>query len=160
MVKLNPMKVLGIDHGTKRIGLAMSDGLKKFAWDFGLIDNGVFKPTSKEDAIAFDFKSFSKAGSIINMLCVICKTHTVSEVVFGLPLMLDGTESPQTAKVKEFAGKFMEECEEQGLEIEFHFEDERLTSVEAENIKTEKDEIDVISAKIILQGYLDKIGRN
>lgn len=135
-------RVIGLDIGTKRIGIALSDPLLITAQPFTTIDR---KP--EKDAI-------DKIANII-------KEYSVEKIVAGLPLMMNGDFGPQAQDCEEFAKKI-----EQKTNINVIFVDERLTSFEAEEIlkaqkvkyTKDKGKVDMIAASIILQEYLDTKG--
>ena len=132
-------RCIGIDLGTKRVGLALSDSLNIIASPFKtltFIDN--------DDLV-------SKLSNIIN-------DNNVKTIILGLPLNMSGVDTEQTKKVRFFKGCLTK------LNIPILFEDERLSSVSAkkslvmQNVKTghNKAEIDRTAAAIILQQFLDK----
>ena len=135
-------RVLGIDYGDSRIGLAMSDPLK---------------------IIASPFKTIRNEGNekCLQVFQSLIKEKDVEAIVVGLPMGLKGQETVQTKKVREFADLLY------ALKLPIHLEDERLSSVSAEksmiqqNIKTghNKELIDQRAAAIILQQFLDKQNR-
>jgi|TARA_B100001013_G_scaffold131051_1_gene76533 putative Holliday junction resolvase len=135
-------RVLGIDYGDSRIGLAMSDPLK---------------------IIASPFKTIRNEGNekCLQVFQSLIKEKDVEAIVVGLPIGLKGQETVQTKKVREFANLLY------ALKLPIHLEDERLSSVSAEksmiqqNIKTghNKGLIDQRAAAIILQQFLDKQNR-
>ena len=135
-------RVLGIDYGDSRIGLAMSDPLK---------------------IIASPFKTIRNEGNekCLQIFQSLIKEKDVEAIVVGLPIGLKGQETVQTKKVREFANLLY------ALKLPIHLEDERLSSVSAEksmiqqNIKTghNKGLIDQRAAAIILQQFLDKQNR-
>ena len=135
-------RVLGIDYGDSRIGLAMSDPLK---------------------IIASPFKTIRNQGNekCLQLFQSLIKEKDVEAIVVGLPIGLKGQETVQTKKVREFANLLY------ALKLPIHLEDERLSSVSAEksmiqqNIKTghNKGLIDQRAAAIILQQFLDKQNR-
>ena len=135
-------RVLGIDYGDSRIGLAMSDPLK---------------------IIASPFKTIRNEGNekCLQVFQSLIKDKDVEAIVVGLPMGLKGQETAQTKKVREFADLLY------ALKLPIHLEDERLSSVSAEksmiqqNIKTghNKGLIDQRAAAIILQQFLDKQNR-
>jgi putative Holliday junction resolvase len=135
-------RVLGIDYGDSRIGLAMSDPLKIIASPFNTIRN----------------EGNEKCLQVFQSLI---KDKDVEAIVVGLPMGLKGQETVQTKKVREFANLLY------ALKLPIHLEDERLSSVSAEksmiqqNIKTghNKGLIDQRAAAIILQQFLDKQNR-
>ena len=135
-------RVLGIDYGDSRIGLAMSDPLK---------------------IIASPFKTIRNEGNekCLQVFQSLIKEKDVEAIIVGLPIGLKGQETVQTKKVREFANLLY------ALQLPIHLEDERLSSVSAEksmiqqNIKTghNKGLIDQRAAAIILQQFLDKRNR-
>jgi len=135
-------RVLGIDYGDSRIGLAMSDPLKIIASPFNTIRN----------------EGNEKCLQVFQSLI---KDKDVEAIVVGLPMGLKGQETAQTKKVREFADLLY------ALKLPIRLEDERLSSVSAEksmiqqNIKTghNKGLIDQRAAAIILQQFLDKQNR-
>lgn len=132
-------RILGIDYGDRRVGVALSDPLKMIA---SPLDTLVIQ-TEKE---------------FLAELEEIIKNHDVEAIVLGLPIGMSGNETKQTAHVKSFSEKLIPF----GLPI--HFEDERLSSVSAKkslhmkNIKTghAKGLVDKVAASILLQQFLDK----
>jgi len=132
-------RVLGIDYGERRVGLALSDPMGIIAKPFKVIDR---KTTS--DYIA----------EILN----ITKEKNANIIVVGLPLTLKGEQSKQT----EVVIKFIRELKQVG-ELPVIAIDERLSSVsakkslQAQGVKTghEKSRVDETAAAIILQEYLD-----
>ena len=135
-------RVLGIDYGDSRIGLAMSDRLK---------------------IIASPFKTIRNEGNenCLQVFQSLIKEKDVETIVVGLPMGLKGQETAQTKKVREFVSLLY------ALNLPIRLEDERLSSVSAEksmiqqNIKTghNKGLIDQRAAAIILQQFLDKQNR-
>ena len=135
-------RVLGVDYGDSRIGLAMSDPIK---------------------IIASPFKTILNEGNekCLQVFQSLIKEKDVEAIVVGLPIGLKGQETVQTKKVREFVNLLY------ALKLPIHLEDERLSSVSAEksmiqqNIKTghNKGLIDQRAAAIILQQFLDKRNR-
>ena len=135
-------RVLGIDYGDSRIGLAMSDPIK---------------------IIASPFKTIRNEGNenFLQVFQSLIKEKDVETIVVGLPMGLKGQETAQTKKVREFVSLLY------ALNLPIRLEDERLSSVSAEksmiqqNIKTghNKGLIDQRAAAIILQQFLDKQNR-
>ena len=136
-------RILGIDYGERRIGLAISDPLGIIALSLPTLDT-------------------KKVKDVFEEIKTIVKEKDVEKIVLGLPRNMDGTIGEKGEKVKEFASKLKEKI---GKEIDFW--DERLTSVESlkilreekRKIKREKKIVDQISAVLILQGYLDNLAR-
>jgi len=135
-------RIIGLDIGTKRIGIALSDPLLITAQPFSTINR-----TPEKDAII----------AIENII----KEYSVKKIVAGLPLMMNGDFGPQAQDCEDFAKKI-----EQKTNIDVIFVDERLTSFEAEEIlksqkvkyTKDKGKVDMIAASIILQEYLDTKG--
>ncbi len=133
-------RVLGVDYGEKRIGLAISDPERTMAVAKGLIENEGFEET-------------------VAKLMGFVEESEIGLVVFGLPLHLSGEESESSKKVREFAEQFSKET---GMEIGFC--DERFTSIqsaqpllmEKRKYRREKGSRDRGAAVLILQGYLDR----
>ena len=131
---------LGIDLGSKRVGIALSDKLNIIASPFKTL-------------------SFNNQEDLLSQLGELINKFDVKTIVLGLPLNMSGIDSPQTKKIREFKSYLLK------LNIPIVYEDERLSSVSAkksmviQNIKTgyNKPEIDMRAAAIILQQYLDKI---
>ena len=93
-------------------------------------------------------------GEVIDII----KKYEVGELIVGLPLNMDGTEGEMTEKVKAFCDELLKK-----YQIKITYQDERLTSVEAEDIliranyrrEKRRQVLDSIAATIILQSYLD-----
>ncbi len=132
-------RILGIDFGERRIGVAVSDSN-------GWIAQGLDTIEASEPEIVL-----GKVGELI-------LEHEVRTVVIGLPMNMDGTESAMAKTVQAFAEKIEDRT---GCDVIRW--DERLTSAAAERAMAEmerpsrrrKTEIDRIAATLILQSYLD-----
>ncbi|ADG82749.1 Holliday junction resolvase RuvX [Thermincola potens] len=130
------MRVLGLDVGTKRIGVAVSDPLRLTAQGLTVI----------------------KKGEELTELPRIIEQMEVSEIVVGLPKNMDGSLGPKAQEILELTEKLRET-----LQLPVHTYDERLTTVAAERILLEADlsrakrrqVVDKTAAVLILQGYLD-----
>ena len=141
------MRKIGLDVGDKTIGVAVSDELDITAQGITTIVRvGIKKDT----------------GKVLEYI----KEYGCDTVVIGLPLKLDGTDSPQTEKVREFRQKLENKLRGSGMNnVNIEFYDERLTTVMAEKVLIEadmrrnkrKEIIDRQAAIIILQGYLDSL---
>ena len=136
------MRILGIDYGDVRVGLALSDPIGFIAGGIGTL-----KITGMNNAV-------SQVSEVI-------ASHSVETVVLGLPLNMNGTEGPSANKIKVFADKLAAACPN----ITINFVDERRTSMLAAEYmsqtgtygKKRKDSVDTLSAQIILQTYLDRL---
>ena len=139
------MRVVGLDVGERRIGVAVSDPSRTLARPVGVI------PTKGLAADAID-----RAAIEIGRLAA--EEDGVAVVVVGLPSRLDGTASDMTPKVQAFAVRLGERI---GLPISL--QDERLSSREAESRlairekdwRIRKRRLDAAAAAVILQDYLD-----
>jgi putative pre-16S rRNA nuclease len=137
-------RILGIDPGEKRIGLALSDPLGITAQ--GLPTITVSSPTDAAEKIAR-----------------IARESEVERIIIGLPLNMDGSEGEQADRARHL-GSLLEEL----LGLPVIFRDERLTSRQAELVlleadmrrKRRKEHVDRLAAQIILQSYLDETEGN
>jgi putative Holliday junction resolvase len=131
-------RVLAIDPGERRVGLAVSDPL-------GITAQGL--PT-------FDRKS----GDLIDHLVELLREYEVMRIVVGNPLSLSGRESEGSARARSLAMEL-----EKRLSLPVELWDERLSSAEAHRVlkgsRADKGAVDRLSAVIILQGYLDSHSR-
>ena len=134
-------KILGVDFGLKRVGLAVCDSLHILATPLP-----VYYTKSMRNSIDY--------------VASVAAEQQVGKVVVGLPLNLDGTESVQSGRARAFARNLGKVT---GLPIELF--DERLTTVEANELLIEAGVakaadraklIDSMSAKVILQSFLDQ----
>ncbi|WP_172193997.1 Holliday junction resolvase RuvX [Saccharibacillus qingshengii] len=133
------MKLLGLDYGDRRIGVAVSD-------IFGWTAQGIEVVQRRDD------------GSHLQRIAELARLHEVGEVVVGLPKNMNGTIGPRGELCIEFAESLRELL---GLPV--HLWDERLTTVSAERTlleadvsrKKRKQVVDKIAAGLILQNYLD-----
>ncbi len=133
-------RVMALDFGDARIGIAMSDIMK-------IIANGyeTYKRVNEEKDLQY--------------LVGLVKPNLVDEIVFGLPINMDGTEGERVTKTRDFADKLQQLLPQ----TKIHFQDERLTTVTGERMLIEagvrrekrKGVIDKIAATIILQQFLD-----
>jgi putative Holliday junction resolvase len=136
-------RVLGIDFGERRVGLALSDPSATIAQPLPTITRRM----GKRPPIA--------------AITEIIQQQEVAEVVVGLPLNLAGDETEWTRTVREFGNRLQERA---GIPVEFL--DERLTSVQAERAvrgsglkrsdREQKHRIDAAAAVLLLQTYLDR----
>ena len=135
-------RLLGLDIGEKRVGLAISDPLKIFAQG-----KDVLHIRGKTDLIAKLSKYFS--------------IYEIEKVVIGNPLTKSGVESVQTVKIRKIA-KLLEKH----YNVETVLWDERYTTKEAQTYLREfgskkfEKQIDKISAQLILQSYLESMRFN
>ena len=141
-------KVIGLDYGKKRIGMAASDPLWLTAQRLGVLERGNLEEEEEfwSRLVAY-LKEFQKEWEI-------------HHIVIGLPKNMDGSLGPMAAEVKRLGG-FLRE----NLGCKVVFWDERLSTkqVERELIrhgfsrKKRKSMLDTISAQVVLQSYLDSL---
>ena len=133
------MKILGIDYGDVRVGLAVSDITEFLASGIGNV-----KITGMNNAV--------------QLVCEKIKEHGCEKIVLGLPVNMNGSQGEKAEKIRVFGDKLKEAS---GLDVEYV--DERLTTVMAHGFMNEtgtygkkrKESVDTLSAQIILQNYLD-----
>lgn len=136
-------RVMGVDFGDARTGIAVSDLLCSIVGTTTVIHSRNMEKT-------------------ISQICQMVKDSDIGEIVVGLPKNMDGTEGARAELCREFAGKLEEAT---GLPVKMW--DERRTTVEAHNIlsqhnyhgKKRKDTVDAVAASLILEGYLAFRGR-
>lgn len=134
-------RILGVDFGDTRTGLAVSDPSRLLASGIGTVSPGGIDKT-------------------VAAVAEVAKERAVSAVVVGLPKNMDGTEGFRAARCREFAEKLTEL-----LSVPVAMLDERLTTVSASRYLNEtntrgtarKGVIDTLSAQIILQNALDRL---
>jgi putative holliday junction resolvase len=134
-------RLLGIDYGTVRIGIAISDINQTIATPKEIIDN----------------EKFSLVSSKIKK---ICSEEKIVGMVIGLPKNIDGSESKISQSVRQFGKNLLKE-----INLPLLLWDERWSSVMAEkalieaNVSREKriDKVDKVAASYILQGALDSL---
>lgn len=135
------MRILAIDHGTKRMGIAVSDPSATVA-------------TPLEYIPAEPFKNF------VARLKELISEREIDLILVGMPRNMDGSYGPAAAKVKEFVAVLKEI-----LPMPIKTWDERLTSTQANRFllqadvrrKDRKEKVDKAAAAILLQSYLDSL---
>jgi len=144
------MRILGLDVGTKTVGVAISDPLCVIATGITTIERiGIRKD----------------CGKVIDYI----KEYDCEIVVIGLPLNLDGSDSVQTERVREFRTMLENKLKSSGplSKVKIEWQDERYSTYEAEEVLIEanmsredrKKIIDRQAAIVILQRYLDRMPR-
>ena len=139
-------KLLGVDFGDKRTGLAISNDMRTLASGITQISVGGIQKTAA--AVA-----------------QVAKDRAVVGVVVGLPVNMDGSHGPRAQHAEKFAGLLREALTALGVEIPVVMQDERMTTMAASRYLNETDTrgskrkgvIDTLSAEIILQNALDKL---
>ena len=131
------MRVLGLDVGDRRIGLALSDPTGLLASPFGVVERG---PSDLADIVS------------------VSEENEVAEIVVGLPLSLSGDSGRQAGKVRAFIRDLKSQTE-----LPIKTVDERLSTVQAQGMlhqserrrRGDRGQLDSAAAAIILQTYLD-----
>lgn len=134
------MKILALDIGTVRIGIAASDIMEIIASAYE-----VYRRKNQEADVKYVAELVTKLGA--------------GEIVIGLPLKLDGTEGQSVEMARSFGDELSKL-----VTVPIVYQDERLSTVSAQKMLIEsgmrrekrKDKVDSIAATIILQTYLDK----
>lgn len=134
-----PGRVMALDVGGRRIGVALSDSTRVLA-----------SPLTTLRAVP--------RPRVLNEIATLVARHEVAEIVVGLPLTLNGEIGPQAKLVQAFAEELRAV-----LAVPLHMFDERLTSVAADRMMQElgikperrRERIDEVAASIILQDFLD-----
>ena len=138
------MRIMGLDVGSKTVGLAISDPL-------GFTAQGVEIIKIDEEAGEFGFE---RLGELV-------KQYKVDKFVVGLPKNMNNTEGPRVEASKAYGDQIKEL-----FNIPVDYQDERLTTVQAERMLVEqadvsrgkrKKVIDKLAAQLILQNYLDRM---
>lgn len=134
------MKVMSIDYGDVRTGVALSDTRGILASPYCVI-NQSYQP------------------KLVDEIVRIAEENKAEKIVIGLPRNMDGSYGYRCDECKDLGNALLEK-----INIEVVYEDERLTTVMAHNILSEnnvrgkkrKETVDAVSAVMILQSYLDK----
>lgn len=135
------MRILALDHGTKRIGIAISDELKMIAQPL-------------------EYVPASPIAGVLARLNELIREREVEMILVGLPRNMNGSYGPAASKVQEFVAVLKE-----AVTIPIKLWDERLTSAQANrlliegNVRREKrkEKVDKTAAAILLQSYLDSL---
>lgn len=137
------MRILAVDPGSRRVGLALSD-------------------PSGTIAQALATVPAEPVESLPSRLAQIARKHEAARIVVGLPKRLDGTRGPEAVAAQKLAGELKRES---GLPVDLV--DERLTTVAAERALIEggvrraqrRRDVDRVAATMLLQGHLDRLRR-
>ena len=136
------MRILAIDHGSRRMGIAISDELKTLAQPVEFIPAEPF-------------------ADFLARLKQLLREKEVELIVVGMPRNMDGSYGPAALKVQEFVAAL-----KSAITVPIKTWDERLTSVQANRFLIEggvrrdkrKEKVDKTAAAILLQSYLDSLG--
>lgn len=141
MTTKKPTVVLGLDYGTKKMGMAMAN-------------------TLTQEPSPFDILAMDNGQPDWENLLGIIQMWQVGLVIVGLPLNMDGTDSMLTKRAHKFARRLSHRLGERHILAKVYSYDERLTSYEARSlaqergwIKHQNDPIDDVSACILLDSY-------
>lgn len=134
------MRIMAIDYGDARTGVAISDATGLLAGFTTVIHS-------------------RKSEQVLDELAALIAAHGVDELVMGFPRNMDGTEGPRAELYRDFAARLAERA---GMEV--HLWDERRTTIEAHQIlhasgkkmKNHKKNVDAVAATLILEGYLSR----
>ncbi len=140
------MRIMGLDYGSKTVGVAISDPLLITAQGIEIIRR----------------KEENKLRQTLARIEALIQEYQVEQIVLGLPKNMNDTAGPRVTVTLEFKEKL-----ERRTGLPVHTWDERLTTVAADRAMEEagirrenrKEYVDKIAAVFILQGYLDFIGR-
>ena len=135
------MRILGLDYGSKTVGVAMTEALGMTVQPYKTIQR------DRE----------SKLRQTLSEIAEIVEQYQIEKIVMGLPLNMDDTEGDRAAKTRDFAEKL-----KLRVAVPIEFTDERLTTMEAEEIldqsgiprSEQKKVIDQVAAQLILEQYL------
>ncbi|MFI4910765.1 MAG: Holliday junction resolvase RuvX [Sedimentisphaeraceae bacterium JB056] len=131
------MRILAIDYGLKRTGIAICD---------------------PSETICSPLEVIEGQNGLVNRIKKIADEYQAEAILFGLPLNMDGTEGKQSQIVRSFSGEV-----KKATSLEVFFQDERLTSKVAERMmidadltrKKKKKRLDAVAAAAILQAFLE-----
>lgn len=137
-------KILAIDYGQKKIGLAVSDSGRMMAFGRGILPN-------KQELQVF------------NEIAQLIAKESVQLVLIGLPLNKSGEETNQSGRIKNFAENLKKDLLGRGLKPDFDFIDESFSSFEANNflreigatIEQKKSSEDELAAIFLIHRYID-----
>lgn len=131
------MRILALDIGEKRIGVALSDSLGWLATPLTVI-------------------SYKKLADGLAAIEALVHAHQVKQVIVGYPRSLNGTAGPQARRVDKFVAQLRAR-----LQVPVVLWDERLSTAQAERLvhetgrSVQRERIDALAAAVILQSYLD-----
>ncbi len=121
---------MGIDYGGKRVGVAMSDETGRFAYPFDVLKND---------------------KSLVENISKVCQKERVGKIVLGRSLDYKMHPNPIMAKIDEFKNEL-----EITTDVSVEFENEFLTTVEAERLQGKSGKTDASAAALILKSFIDR----
>ncbi|HIU88230.1 MAG TPA: Holliday junction resolvase RuvX [Candidatus Avilachnospira avistercoris] len=139
-------RIMGLDYGSKTVGVALSDALKVIVSPYETIfreKEGKLRPT-------------------LRRLLEICQDEDVERIVLGLPLNMDGTEGERAERTRSFMELLRHRLDENGMDIDIMLWDERLSTEEALEVLRrsdiapceQKSFVDKVAAAIILEDFM------
>jgi len=139
---VEPGRIVAVDHGQKRTGVAVSDRDRTFAFPSGV---------------------FEREADLIEHIRALHAERPVARIVVGMPFNMDGSIGPRAREVMAFCERMRAAL---GLEVATW--DERLTSCQAEELlagarargRRGKEQVDVVAAQVILRSYLERLARD
>ncbi|MBT3704893.1 Holliday junction resolvase RuvX [Candidatus Peregrinibacteria bacterium] len=140
------MKVLGVDYGSKRVGIASGDLSNKIAFPKEVLTN-------------------KDADQLLSDLLNLCEDEGYGVVIFGAPFHMNDEESSIYKEVASFVKKFEKASVERGLGLEVELLDERLSSFEADQlmddfkgkkVRMKEGDRDMLAAKVILERWFEE----
>jgi putative Holliday junction resolvase len=126
------MRLLGIDYGEKKIGIAISDENAKFAFPYSVLDN--LRPCD-----------------VLRKIEKVCEENKVGKIVLGQSLDFKKQPNIIMKRIEKFKSLL-----EENLKISVEYESEIFTTKQAQRIMEKSDKIHASSAALILQGFLDR----
>ncbi len=135
------MRILGLDHGTKRVGVAVSDEMHMIA-------------------LPLEYIAPEPFADFLKRLKEILREKEIELILIGMPRNMDGSYGPAALKVQEFAAALKD-----AIAIPLKLWDERLTTTQAQKFLIQggmrrdkrKEKVDQTAAAILLQSYLDSL---
>jgi len=140
------MKVLGVDYGSKRVGLASGNLENKIAFPKDVLMN-------------------EGLGQLVSDLVGLCEEEGYGVVVFGAPFHMNDEKSSIYNEVSDFVDKFKKASVEKGLDLKVELFDERLSSFEADQymvdfkgakVRKKEGDRDMLAAKVILERWFEE----
>lgn len=127
-------RLLGIDFGLKRIGIAITDEKRQFAFPHDVIEND---------------------SGAIRKISALVKKEKIKKIILGLPLNPQGAPNPILKKAEKFKEKL-----EKAAKIRIEFESEIFTTKEARRLQGKHKKIDASAAALILKSYLERLSQS
>ncbi len=124
------MRLMGIDYGGKRVGVAISDEAGNFAFPYDVLKN---------------------EKSLVDNILKICTKERIGEIILGRSLDYKMQPNPIMKQIEEFKNEIEVAS---GLPVEF--EDEFMTTLEAERLQGKGDKVDSSAAALILKSFIDR----